>query len=171
VIYWWFDGNLIYTTTEYAYNIEGNAMSVKKVSELAKKFQVKLAQHAKGDPLDFEGAKKELGAITDVKEYGKHPQSAPKPAPKPQLATSIPGTAGEGDLPADLKQMLDIGAPGLKGMLKLTLDGKNVGVAFNADRWTNGASSLKRVLTNALSPKYMVGDPIGYFNPTWTFNY
>lgn len=145
-------------------------MSVKKVSDLAKKFQVKLAQNLKGDPLDFEGAKKELGAITDVKEYGKHPQPAPKPAPKPQLATSIPGTE-QGALPADLKQMLDVGAPGLKGMLKLTVDGKHVRVDYNADRWQNGATNLKRVLVNALSPKYIVDDPIGYNKPEWTFNY
>lgn len=143
-------------------------MSVKKVSELAKKFQVKLAQ----DP--FAGlTPDQLSHMPAEKLQDKvfGPATPKAPAAKPQLATSVPSSEGEGELPGDLKQMLDIGAPGLKGMLKVTLDGKNVSVAYNADRWSRGASSLKRILTNALSPKYVVGDPIGYFNPTWTFNY
>lgn len=146
-------------------------MSLKKVSELAQKFQVKLAQ----DP--FAGMTPEqLSSMPadklQEKVFGPSPsaQKAPAPAPKPQLATAVSGPE-DSELPADLKQMLDIGAPGTKGMLKLKLDGKNVSVAYNADRWHGGASNLKRVLVNALSPKYVVGDPIGYFKPEWTFNY
>lgn len=155
------------------YNIKGDAMSFNKVSGVAKLFKVKLAQSAKGDPLDFEGAQRELGAITDVKDYNK-PKAPVAPTPKPsaQLAAAVPGTSTDmGGLPSDLKQMLDTGAPGLKGVLHLTINGDRVSVAYNADRWNKGAGALKKVLMNALSPKYMIDDPVGYFNPSWTFNY
>jgi hypothetical protein len=147
-------------------------MSFKKVSDLAKKFQVKLAQ----DP--FAGASPEELSHMPVdklqdKVFGLSHKPAPV-APKTEVATSFAPTLVNDTatgLPLDLKQMLDIGAPGTKGMLKLTVEGKGVSVAYNADRWTHGATALKRVLTNALSPKYVVGEPIGYNNPGWTFNY
>lgn len=154
-------------------------MSVKKVSDVAKKFKIKLAQSpelSKYDPVDFEGAKKELGALTDVSEYK---QKAPTPTVKTQPKTNLipqnqnaPTDARNTEtLPEDVKQLLNVGAPGVKGMLQLDVDGNRVSVKYNADRWTHGASSLKKVLTNALSPKYLVGDPIGYFNAMWKSNY
>lgn len=146
-------------------------MSLKKIANLAKTFEIKLAQNHSMDPMDFEGAKKDLGAITDVKEYNQNKTKVSPPAhPTPNTHTGKPNALSN-DLPVDIKHMLDVGAPGLKGMLKLKLNGSYVDVMYNADRWHHGASALKRVLTNALSPKYLVSDPVGYRNPEWTFNY
>lgn len=80
------------------------------------------------------------------------------------------------NLPAGVKEMLDVGAPGLKNNIILSFggpDGKTVNVQFRSDKVNTNASGVKRVLTNAL-PGYRVMDPIGYMNPdptTWHPNY
>lgn len=169
-------------------------MTLKKVTYLAAKFQAKLAQRpgprgfapgelpsggaanpfgkdapfggTAGDPLDM--GKKELGAFTDVSEYNKPKNPAKPSGGKPQAAFSVGEDAV--DSFADIKKMLDVGVPGTKGVLRLTVMGNSVGVAYNKNRWNVHPKEVKRLLTNALSPTYIVGEPVGYMNPDWSMN-
>lgn len=156
-------------------------MSLNRVSRLARKFQIKLAQVERGispldpnapmggmqgDPLDFEHAKSDLGAFTDVSEYSK--PSKPGQPSKSQTAFSVGDQVD--DRFATIKKMLDVGVPGTKGVLRLTVNDKNVKPAYNKSRWNVHPAEVKRLLTNALSPTYTVEDPIGYINPDWSVN-
>lgn len=154
-------------------------MSLAKVIKLAKKFQEKFGQSGwKGDPLDFDAAKRDLGAFTEPKEYEdaqraarlKSQQAKSNPQSSQQPSPSVPKASG---LSPDIKAKLDVGSPGLKGMLLVTQNPdnpKNVRIDYNADRWKGGADKIKTILTNAL-PGYHITELYGHMNPSWTTNY
>jgi hypothetical protein len=100
-------------------------------------------------------------------------QTAPRasaPAPE-QKAKSAPEAAG--GLPAEVKGALDAARmPALKGALLVTVNGKNLNIAFNADRVKDRPTDLKNKLNAALSNAgYTVTDILGHMNPAWKPNY
>lgn len=138
---------------------------VKKLSEVANKFKVKLAQMSH-DPLDPDLTIKPEDLPFPIPGPAMPKAKTPPPASKmvgPEMSMSV--------LPTDVKMALDKGFPQLKGGLHLTVIGNHVKVDYNVDRWSNGASALHKALTAALSPKYTVEAPVGHFNPSWTANY
>lgn len=169
-------------------------MSLKRLADLSKKFQAKLAQKpgpkgiapsdlpmggaanpygtdapfggTAGDPF---GGTNDMGAITDVRDYNRPAANKPGPNSKvkpTQMAFSVEGP----EQFADIKKMLDIGVPGTKGVLRLTVSGNSIKPSYNKSRWNVHPKEVKRLLMNALSPTYTVEDPIGYINPDWSTN-
>jgi len=147
---------------------------MKKLSELAKKFQIKLAQ----DP--FAGLAPEQLSSMPVEQLQNQvfgpSQSAPaaKPVTAPSRNVQPVKAPSQSALPADIKAKLDTGAPGFKGALYVTMpnpaDPKGLTIAYNIDRVGNrSANQVKAILDRAL-PGYRI-EVVGHKNPTWTTNY
>jgi len=154
-------------------------MDLKALMKLAQQFEGKsglahkLGQsHLKGDPLDFETAREELGnPYQEAEEFPDviRPSKPTPAAPAKSVAPAAPKTS----LPADVKAKLDVGAPGLKGVIFVSFpypDPTAVSVRYNTELWNKGASAMKRVLTNALTG-YNIGEVVGEMNPNWAPNY
>jgi hypothetical protein len=88
------------------------------------------------------------------------------PAAKPAAPPAAPG-----GLPPDVKDALDKAVPNLRGALKVTVNGKDLSVAFNADKVKDRPSDLKKKMEGALGGAYTVSDVIGHMNPAWKPNY
>jgi len=86
-------------------------------------------------------------------------------APMKQVAT----TSG---VSQDLASLLQTGAPGLKGALAIKQNGKFLDISYNADQVRKlglSANDVKRVLTNAVSPRFEISDVVGLTNPDSSF--
>jgi hypothetical protein len=111
-------------------------------------------------------------------ETPKYQQTNTQPSKKVNITpdTKSRYSPSAPQIPAEVKQMLDAGAPSLKNNLVLTFDGqnnKNVNVRYNKDFVKMSASQLKALLQSVLKG-YVVMDPIGYGNSekdTWHPNY
>lgn len=148
-------------------------MSLKKLTELAKRFQTKLAQ----DP--FSGLDPEQLTSMPQEElqdrlFGPSPsKNTPVPIAQPAKPINAPALTKSTGLPVDIREKLNYGAPGLKGVIYVIPDAKDpksLRIYYNTERWTRGNETIKRILINAL-PGYNVFEVVGHQNPTWTTNY
>jgi len=158
-------------------------MSLKKLTHLAKKFQIKLAQRPQPagiSPLDSEVP---VGKSVLRPSHPENPYGTDAPfggtegdplkdfsSPASQLEEK--STAGKANLsfaiPSQINQALDKVCPVLKGNLFVQVDGNNVDARFN-NILTFNANQVKALLTKAL-PEYTI-NVIGEQNPTWVANY
>jgi len=157
-------------------------MSLKKLTHLAKKFQIKLAQRPQPagiSPLDSEVpvGKSVLRPSHPENPYGTDaPFGGTKGDPlkdfsypasqleeKPAGKTNSPFT-----MPSQINQALDKVCPVLKGNLFVQVDGNNVDARFN-NILTFNVNQVKALLTKAL-PGYTI-NVIGEQNPHWDANY
>jgi hypothetical protein len=151
--------------------------SFKKISDLAKRFEIKLAQFYYGDtkkmpwgeatkydplyggPVDPKNVKPQTNVPAQVK-----PMVAPAKAPLTQAPV-------KSALPADLTGLLDRGVPGLKGALFLTATpGSNiVDVKYNMNNTKYSAEAIKRMVGNAIGPTYRVSETVvgGSYMPNY----
>jgi hypothetical protein len=136
------------------------------VVQKQQKIITKLAQSA--DPFAATGLP---GDPLDPTLPGDSPTPAAKPAPAP-AAKPAPAPSGQGGLPAEVKSALDnAGLPQLKGNLLVTVNGRGLNIAFNADRVKDRPTDLKNKLNSALGGGYTVTDVMGHMNPAWKANY
>jgi hypothetical protein len=149
-------------------------MSFKRVSELAKEFAIKIAQQY--NPLPLSPEQLSSMPVDKLQEHMFGPSPSAQPAKttpvtekstntvsknSPPASKSVAPSASKG-LPSDIKSKLDVGAPGLKGNLLITVDPKDpksLRVDYNADQWKRGANEMKQVhghnkLQNFWSPNY-----------------
>lgn len=69
-------------------------------------------------------------------------------------------------LPSDMKSLLDIGAPGLKGLLYFYNPRGNVfDVRYNLTRYNGGNARIKQIIENAIGPSFRVGEIVGVDDP------
>jgi hypothetical protein len=127
--------------------VTASIKSEEKVARLRKNFSNfhKLAQCLQGDPLCDDLPPDPL----DKKNQKPSPKPSPRPAPKP-----APKDANQADdaLPADIVAALDSSVQGVKGSLRLDVEGKNVTIRYNSDRIKVGPNKVKEVINSALSP-------------------
>jgi len=132
-----------------------------RIAENQQRIITKLAQFVPsglaGDPLDPTLPGGSSATQTSA------PAASKAPASNPDVAKS--------SLPPDVKSALDQAVPNLKGNLMVTVNGKDLSVAFNADRVKDRPSDLKKKMEGALGGAYTVSNVIGHMNPAWKPNY
>lgn len=131
----------------------------------------KLAECAQGDPLCDGGL--DPTVKPDVPKPAKY---VPKPTPKPikpltkeeiEKAEKDKNKVDDGTdaLPADITAALDSAVQGVKGSLRLEVNGKSVTVRYNSERIKAGPNKVKEVINSALMPLgYQVVGCIGETN-------
>lgn len=133
-----------------------------RIAENQQKIITKLAQFVPsglaGDPLD-------------PTLPGGESSTAPTHAPTSKAPSASPDVATKGGLPADVKSAFDKAVPNLRGNLLVTVNGKDLNVAFNADRVKDRPTDLKKKIEGALGGAYTVSNIIGHMNPAWKPNY
>jgi len=159
-------------------------MSLKKLADLAKKFQIKLAQSPRPagiNPIDNDTP---FGKSVLRPNHPNNPYGVDAPfggtagdplkdfsypaTPAKAVAPNAPASPSAAAMPSQVSQALDKVAPVLKGNLFLTVDGKDVNARFNNILDFN-ANQIKALLMKAF-PGYTI-NVIGEQNPRWIANY
>lgn len=147
-----------------------------KIASNQQKIIQKLAQSADPfyheiDKSDPNAAAYEHDPLYSPKEWNDAPAKPVSVSPDLQSKYGPGAVAPASSLPANVKQMLDTGAPGLKNSLMLSLDGSKT--MYRSDMVKMTPSQVKSLLTSAL-PGYNIGEVVGMDNPqkdTWHPNY
>lgn len=121
--------------------VTASIKSEEKVARLRKNFSKfhKLAECQQGDPLCDDLPPDPLDK--------KNQKPTPKPTPTPKDVNQA-----DDALPADIVAALDSSVQGVKGSLRLDVEGKNVTIRYNSDRIKAGPNKVKEVINSALSP-------------------